>query len=116
MYNMHFIKRVLAQRSKLSIRKLAKKYEIGTTTIQEWIKGNFPTGKRNKPNTKLDIEKLKQDVADYPDAYQSERATRLKVSEGCIWYNLRKLSITYKKNTTPSESRRRKAIIVSEED
>ena len=33
------------------------------------LKGNLPKGTRNKPNTKLDLVKLKQDVLDYPDAY-----------------------------------------------
>ena len=116
MYNMHFIKKVLSQRTKLSIRNLAEKYDIGTTTIQEWLKGNFPKGTRNKPNLKLDIEKLKQDVIDYPDAYQSERAERLGVSEACVWYNLKKLSITYKKNSTTPQSRRREAFIISKKD
>ena len=116
MYNMHFIKKVLAQRAEFSVQKLADKYDLSTRTIQNWEQGRLPKGKRNKPNTKLDMDKLKQDVLDYPDAYQSERAERLGVSDGCIWYNLKKLTITYKKNTTSPESRRRKAIIVSEED
>ena len=116
MYNMHFIKKVLAQRPKLSIRKLAAKYDIGATTIQGWLKGNLPKGTRNKANVKLNLDKLKQDVIDYPDAYQSERAERLGVSEACVWANLKKLAITYKKNTSPSESRRRKAFIISKKD
>jgi transposase len=97
MYNMHFIKKVLSQRTELSIRKLAQKYDIGTSTIQNWIKGKFPQGTRNKGNSKLGINELTQDVIDYPDAYQSERAKRLGVSESCVWYNLKKLGITYKK-------------------
>ena len=113
MYDMHFINKVLAQRSKLSIRKLAAKYNIGTTTIQCWLKGNLPKGTRNKLNTKLDIDKLKQDVIDYPYAYQHERAQRLGVSESCVRVNLKKLAITYKRNTSSSESRCRKAVIIS---
>ena len=116
MYSKQFINKVLALRSELSIQKLADKFEISTRTIQDWIKGNFPKGKRNKPNTKLDLECLKKEVLEYPDAYQSERADRLGVSKSCIWYNLRKLAITYKKNTKTSQSRRRKALIVSKED
>ena len=72
--------------------------------------------KRNRPNKTLDKAALIQDIVDYPDAYQYERARRLKVSQMCIWYNLKKLNITYKKNTTSSESRRRKACIVPNQD
>jgi transposase len=100
----------------MSIRKLAEKYDISTRTIQNWEQGKLPIGKRNKPNSSLDKLLLLDDVKQYPDAYQYERAERLKVSQMCIWYNLKKLGITYKKNTKASQSRRRKAAIVSKED
>lgn len=116
MYNSHFIKKVLKLRKSLSIKKLAEKFNLSTRTIQNWEQGKLPTGKRNKPNKTLDISLLLEDIKQYPDAYQYERAERLGVSQMCIWYNLRKLGITYKKNITTSQSRRRKAIIVSKED
>jgi transposase len=116
MYSLQFINKILKQRSKLSIQKLAKKYELSTRTIQNWIQGKLPKGKRNRPNIKLDINLLIEDVANYPDAYQYERAKRLRVSEACIWKNLKKLNITYKKNVKTPKGRRREAIIVSEKD
>lgn len=112
MYNLHFIKKVLKQRETLSIKKLSEKYDISTRTIQNWIQGKLPQGKRNKPNTKLDIAQLIDDVKNHPDSYQYERAERLGVSASCIWKNLRKLNITYKKSTKTFQSRRRKAIII----
>jgi transposase len=116
MYNLHFIKKVLKQRKSLSIQKLADKYDLSTRTIQNWIQGKLPQGKRNKPNSKLDQNKLLEDITQYPDAYQSERAERLGVSKSCIWKNLKKLNITYKKDPKASESRRRKASIVPEKN
>lgn len=116
MYNLHFIKKVLFLRKSLSIRKVSEKYNISTRTIQNWEQGKLPGGKRNKPNTKLDKSLLIEDVKQYPDAYQYERAERLKVSQMCIWYNLKKLDITYKKNSKASQSRPRKAVIVSKEN
>jgi transposase len=113
MYNLYFIKKILSLRSSLSIRKIANQFNISTRTIQNWEQGKLPTGRRNKPNIKLDIAKLIEDVNLYPDSYQYERAARLKVSEKCIWYNLKKLGITYKKNSKTSQSRRREAIIIS---
>ena len=116
MYNSHFINKVLRLRTSLSIRQLAIKFNISTRTIQNWEQGKLPIGKRNKPNKTLDKSSLISDIIEYPDSYQYERAERLGVSQMCIWYNLKKLGITYKKNTSPPESRRRKAIIVPEKD
>ena len=113
MYNSVFIKKVLSLRKSLSIRKVADKFNISTRTIQNWEQGKLPIGKRKKPNISLYKSLLLDDVRQYPDAYQYERAERLKVSQMCIWYNLKKLGITYKKNTKASQSRRRKAIIIS---
>lgn len=109
MYNLHFIKKVLKQRESLSIQKLADKYDLSTRTIQNWIQGKLPLGKRNRPNTKLDLDELIEDVKLYPDAYQYKRAERLGVSESCIWKNLKKLGVSYKKSPKTSQSRRRKA-------
>ena len=97
-YSHHFIKKVLKLKSEgMSFIKLSKKFNISVRSIQEWLKGNLPKGTRNKANTKLDLNKLKQDVMDYPDGYLQERAARLGVSDFCISYNLKKLNITYKK-------------------
>ena len=112
-YSHHFIKKVLKLKSEgMSFLKLSNKFNISVRSIQEWLKGNLPKGTRNKPNIKLDINKLKQDVIDYPDAYLQERAGRLGVSQFCISYNLKKLNITYKKNSNTSKSRRREAQII----
>lgn len=113
MYSLQFINKVLKQRSQLSIQKLASKYDISTRTIQNWIQGKLPLGKRNKSNTKLDKELLIIDVKKYPDDYQYERAERLGVSKTCIWDNLKKLGITYKKNFRASQGKCREAIAIS---
>lgn len=97
MYSLHFINKILKQRKILSIQKLADKYSLSTRRIQNCLQGKLPTGKRNKSNTKLNIDLLLEDVKRYPDAYQYERAECLGVSEACVWSNLKKLKITYKK-------------------
>ena len=65
-----------------------------------------PKTKREKPATKIDMEKLRKDVEENPDAYQYERAERFGVSANAILYALRRLDMRYKKNTTASKSRR----------
>jgi hypothetical protein len=54
---------------------------------------------RSKPATKNDMIALARDVQELPDAYQAERARRLGVSEKGIVHALRRMSISYKKNT-----------------
>jgi len=67
---------------------------------------------RHKPATRLDMDALKSDVQTYPDAYQFERAQRLGVSRSCIFYALKRLKVTYKKNTkSPKSVRRQKTIL-----
>ncbi|WP_218152075.1 IS630 transposase-related protein [Nitrosomonas communis] len=48
--------------------------------MTRWIKIPDPRTIRNKPATKIDMKMLAQDVKNYPDAYQYERAKRLGVS------------------------------------
>ena len=43
------------------------------------------------------MQKLSEDVEDFPDAYQRERAERLGVSKSAIYYALKRLNITFKK-------------------
>ena len=43
------------------------------------------------------MEKLKQDVEQYPDSYQYERAKRFEVSQRGIALALKRLGISHKK-------------------
>ena len=47
---------------------------------------------------KLNLKDLAVHVDQHPDMTQSERAHHFKVSRHYIWYNLRKLKISRKKN------------------
>ena len=116
-YSHYFIKKVLKLKSEgMSFLKLADKYNISVRSIQEWLKGNLPKGTRNRSNTKLDIDELKQDILDYPDGYLKERAERLGVSDHCISKNLKKIGVTYKKNFNTPKSKRRETIIIQKKD
>ena len=48
------------------------------------------------------MERLKEDVALHPDAYQWERAQRLNVGQPAIHYALKRLNISFKKNSETS--------------
>lgn len=105
-YSIEFRKQVLKVRKEreLTVKATAELFGINSATIFRWLKRIEPCKTRNKPATKIDMEALKKDVELYPDAYQRERAKRLEVSESCIFYALKRLKITYKKNSETSKS------------
>ena len=99
-YSLDFRLHVLAirQRDQLSIEQTAARFAVGKASVMRWVKrpARKPSGFRRR---KLAIEALAQDVRDYPDAYQYERAARLGVTQNAICYALKhKLGISSKKN------------------
>lgn len=48
------------------------------------------------------MEALGKDVKDNPDNFQYERAKKFGVSQSAIYYALKRLKISYKKNSFPS--------------
>ncbi|MBN8523109.1 MAG: transposase [Rickettsiales bacterium] len=114
-YSVHFRKKVLAVKEKeqLSFSAISKKFNIGRNTVFSWTKKLYPQKHRDKKAIKIDRDKLVQDVKEYSDAYQYERAERLGVSRSGIQKALKQLKITYKKSFTTAEGKRRKEIGVS---
>jgi len=113
-YSRDFRSKVIDTREKenLSMAEAAKRFGVGLISVLRWSKNIESITKRNKPATKIDMEALKQDVEKYPDAYQYERAERLGVSEGCVFHALKRLNVTYKKNSAASKSGQRKTLCI----
>jgi transposase len=107
MYSLSFRKKVLRlkEEESLSFDALGKRFAIHPRTIQRWKERIEPCLKRNKPATKIDMEKLKEDVKERPDDYQWERAERFGVTTWGIGLALRRLAISYKKNPVSSQGR-----------
>jgi predicted transcriptional regulator len=78
------------KKENLSVVKTAKLFGIAPSTVQEWSKRIKPK-KCTYLSKKIDIDKLKEDVEKYPDAYQKERAERLGITENMVYYLLKKL-------------------------
>jgi transposase len=114
-YSVDFRKKVLKIREKegLSVEGVAIRFGVGKASVMRWLIELEPKKTRNKSATKIDMEALKKDIEEYPDSYQYERAERLGASQSGIYWALKRLNVTYKKNTNSSKSRRRKALIVS---
>ena len=117
-YSIDFRRKVLSVRKKerLTIAEVADRFCVGLASVTRWIQRPEPKRTRYKPATKIDRIKLARDVRDYPDAYQAERAKRLGVSEKGIGHALRRMNISYKKNTSTPQSRRRRTAHLQPED
>jgi transposase len=117
-YSLDFRRKVLSVREKegLTIADVAARFCVGVATVVRWLQRVEPQRTRYKPATKIDRIALARDVREYPDAYQSERAKRLGVSEKGIGHALRRMNITYKKNTAASQGGRRRTACLLPED
>ena len=78
-YSLDFRRKVLSVRVRdsLSFQQVSERFSIGVASVVCWA-NNFeikPYVRRKVRKIELDL--LAQDVADYPDAYQSEQADRL---------------------------------------
>jgi len=111
MYTLDYRQRVLAIKvsKKLTFEETSEQFEVGIATLFRWAKRITPMTTRNKPATKINMKRLKKDVEKNPDAYQWERAKRFKVTSRTIGYALKRLGITYKKNSVASQSGRKGA-------
>ena len=111
-YSSDFRRKVLSVREKegLTIAEVAARFCVGVASVTRWLKTPDPKRTRNKPATKIDMDKLARDILEHPDAYQYERARRFGVSVQGINYALRRLGVSYKKNSgAPQGTRRRTA-------
>ena len=111
-YDIKFRQHVLKIREKegLSFVKVAERFGIAKQTVYNWSKRIEEKKKRYKPTSKIDLEALKKDVEQYPDAYQYERAARFGVTQMGIWHALKRLGVTYKKKPQASTSGCRKTL------
>jgi len=99
-YSLKFRQQVLSIKAKegLTYGEAAQRFGIGLATLMRWTKRLEPCATRNKPATKIDADALRRDVAQYPDAYQFERAQRLGVNANGIRKALQRLHFTRKKS------------------
>jgi transposase len=113
-YSIDFRKKVLLIKEKesLSFAQIAKRFGVSVNSVFLWSKSLEPKRTRKKAPIKIHDNLLVEDVKKYPDAYMYERATRLGVSTAGICCALKRLNMTYKKNSqSPKDMQRKTAII-----
>ena len=117
-YPISFRQHVLTvqEREGLTLSETASRFSIGIASLVRWRAQIEPKTYHRKRGLKINLEALAQDVNDYPDAYQYERAKRFGVTPKAIWQALRKLGVTYKKIPDASKGERRQTAILPTED
>jgi len=108
-YSLDYRQRVMGiqEKEKLTFEETSRRFGVGMRTLFRWHKKVEPCKKRNKPATKVDMDLLKEDIKESPDAYLSERAEKFEVSTSCIFYAMKRLGVTYKKNSDAPQSERK---------
>ncbi len=103
-YSLDFRKHVfkIKEKESLTFQELSDKFEIPIRTLFRWKNRLEPKTKRNKPSTKVNMEALQKDIEQNPDLFQYERAKKFGVSQSTIYYALKRLKISYKKNAISS--------------
>ena len=106
---LQFREKVFATKDKfdLTFEETSQRFDIPIRTLFRWQQKIAPCLTRDKPATKIDMDALAQHVDDYPDAYLHERAAVFGVTFQAIHCALKRLGISYKKNSTASKSQRR---------
>lgn len=104
-YSQDYRQMILAKlESGITYRTLEQEFNISKTTIQNWkkqLKRKIVTTCKGK----IDMELLHQDVVQYPDHYQRERAERFNCTQRAIGIALKRLKITQKKDFESPTSR-----------
>lgn len=108
-YSLDFRKKVLLVRSKenLSFAQVAKRFNVSVNSVFLWSKNLKPKRTKRRPAIKIYTEALLGDVKKYPDAFNYERAHRLNVSASGVCRAMKRLRISYKKNTQPPQGLRK---------
>ena len=78
----------------------ARRFKVSQASVYRWLKPNGLEYQRPGPRQarKLDREALRTHVKEHDDMTQKERARHFGVSRHCIWYALRQIKVSRKKN------------------
>lgn len=117
-YPVSFRKKILKMKEEegLSYENIAKRLGMSKTTIFNWSKKLEPQKNRAKKSTKINMNELSEDIEKHPDHYNRERAIRFNVSTTGIRNAIRRLGVTFKKNSKSSKSRSKRKIYILRRD
>lgn len=102
-YDKKYKMRVIEYRNEgHTLKETSETFKVSESAIKSWSKqlkekGHLEKKELNRPHKKLDPEKLRQYVAEYPDAYLQEIADAFGCVESAVRKALERLKITRKK-------------------
>ncbi len=77
----------------------SRHFKVSLWCVQDWcLRKDLSAKVQPSRHNKIDMEKLSVHLKDQPDAILRERATKFGVTEQAIWYGLKRLKVTHKKN------------------
>ena len=116
-YPLSFREHVLSIRKKegLTLSEASLRFGIGRASLVRWVKEITPKVHPAR-RRKLDLLSLQSAIIAHPYRYQYEHAAFFNVSRKAIWQGMKKLNISYKKNTIPSQGGRSGAYIIQKEN
>jgi transposase len=81
---------------------LREAFDIPSATYYDWAekldRGHYNTKIKRERKRKIDKDELKREIAEKPDTYLRELAEKYGCTESAVFYALKKLSITRKKD------------------
>ena len=112
-YSLDYKKRAVAYKQEgHTFKQLREAFGIPSQTYYDWeekVKSGYYESKVKQERTgKIDKEKLKQAVAQAPDAYLYELAEPFGCTPQAVFLMLRNLKITYKKRPLPTVKNQKK--------
>ena len=101
-YSIDFIKRAVSYKQEgHTFKQLREAFDIPPETFYQWEEklrnGYYETKRKWERKGKIDKEKLRQAVAETPDAYLYELAELFDCSPQAVFLMLRNMNITLKK-------------------
>jgi transposase len=90
-------------------KELYAAFKIYPSRVYTWLRHEAKTGslKASYParrTRKIDLDELKRAVERKPDAYLKELAKQFNCTEQAIFYALKRLNVTLKKNSLPMQN------------
>lgn len=89
----------------LTYQETSERFDVSIRTLFRWEQRIEPIKTRSRAPSKIDMDKLAKHVEEYPDAYQWERAQHFNVARSTIYYALKRLNLSRKKNAESPQSR-----------
>ena len=109
-YPVKYRERTIEYRQEHTLEETSRTFKVSISTIQKWEKqlkekGDLKAKVAKRSFKKINPDKLKDYVAQHPDAYQKEMAREFGCSQSAIQKALKRLKITRKKKQRDTKSR-----------